>query len=320
MTMKMNKNIIISPIATTVIGIMAVVLSCSMLFPTSCHAAGKKTIVVNDFATLRYAYGLENVISNMIISELTGSGIFTVLEKKNFDDIKREQADCLTGIYSKTNCPQVGKAHGAEIQLFGVLAEIGIEQKDMNVGSYLKNSNFTNLKRRVVTARVKIDIRIVDGTTRGILLATSGMGAETDKDWQGVGSFDNVFSHIEIGNREWEQSFVGKAVRRAVQDVVRQIVSQVGNGGASTREGFVTAVSGNYVYINLGAAHGLQKGMKVTISKSKDVFNSSGAIVFRGKEAVAVILISEVHNEASQGKIIERIDPVTEGYLAEIQN
>jgi curli biogenesis system outer membrane secretion channel CsgG len=316
-TMKVNENI--SKIALKATCVMAFAISLSFINPVLCHGIEKKTIVVNRFDTSGYVYGVERVVPDMIISELVGTGLFTVLEKDKFDDIKREQADCLTGVYDKKKCPQVGKAFGADLQLNGVVSQVGIEQKDLNVGSFLKNSDYANIRRRVVTARVKIDVRIVDGTTRGIVLAASGMGAETDEDWNGTGNFDNILSHIEVGNSEWEQSFIGKAVRRAVQDIVRQIVMQLGAGGFSGREGLVTAVSGNYVYFNIGAAQGLEKGMKMTISKRKDVFNGRGTLVYRGKEAVAVIVITDVQESAAQGKIVERIEPVGEGYLIEIK-
>ena len=59
--------------------------------------------------------------------------------------------------------------------------------------------------------------------------------------------------------------------------------------------------------------------MKMTISKRKDVFNGQGALVYRGKEAVAVIVITDVQESAAQGKIVERVEPINEGYLVEIK-
>lgn len=316
--MKINTSI--RKASVTIVGVMAIVSSWSVLFSTPCHAAEKKAIVVNEFDTSGYVYGIERVVPDMIISELVGTGLFTVLEKKNFDEIKREQADCLTGVYDKKKCPQIGKAFGAELQLNGVVSQVGIEQKDLNVGSFLKDGDFADLKHRTVTARVKIDVRIVDGTTRGIVLTVTGMGVERDEDWHGAGSFDDILSHIEVGNSKWEQSFLGKAVRRAVQDIVSQIVMQFGAGGLSGREGQVIAISGNYVYINIGAAQGVEKSAKMTVSKHKDVFNDQGALVYKGKESVAVIVITDVQESAAQGKIVERVELINKGYIVEIQN
>jgi len=315
--MKIYTNI--SKIMTIIIWLVPIPFVFVMMFSTHCHAVGKKTIVINDFDASGYVYGIERVVPDMVMSELVSTGLFTVVEKKKFDEIKREQADCLTGVYAKKNCPQVGKAFASEYQLNGVISEVGIEEKDVNVGSFLKNADFMDLKHRTVTARVKIDVRIVDGTTRGIILTASGTGVERDKDWHGAGYFDNAFSHIEVGNREWQQSFLGKAVRKSVQDIVQQIVMQLGAGGFSGHEGQVTAISGNYVYVNIGAAQGVEKGNKMTVSKRKDVFNNQGALVYKGKESVAVIVITDVQESAAQGKIIERLEPVYEGYLVEIK-
>ncbi len=299
--------------------VFSFVLMNVVLNSTSCKAAEKMTIVVNDFDASGYAYGIERVVPDMVVSELVSTRLFAVLEKKKFDEIKREQADCLTGVYDKKNCPQVGKALGAELQLNGVVTEVGVEQKDLNVGGLFPNSDFANVNHRTVTARVKIDVRIVDGTTRATILTASGIGIETDEDWSGKGNFNGLLSHIDIHDQEWQQSFIGKAVRKAIQDIVRQIVMKIGVAGLGGKEGAVTAVSGNYVYINMGASQGIDKGTKMVVSKKKDVYNTQGALVYKGKESVAVIEITDVQESAAQGKIIERIEAVKEGYIVEVK-
>lgn len=205
----------------------------------------KRRIGVVDFQN-KTAYGqarLGTGATDILITELTKSGKFIVVEREKLDKIMEEQKLGMSGAIDPSTAAKIGKVLGLNAIVTGSISQFGTETEG---SEYL----ITQSKNQVV--KCTVDIRVVDAETGQILYADSGSGL-AKKHSGGV---------LGLGTRAgYDETLEGEALRAAIVKFTNNIVAQVEKKQWSCR---VADVEGQSIYLNAGSDSGLPVGKVLT--------------------------------------------------------
>jgi curli biogenesis system outer membrane secretion channel CsgG len=205
----------------------------------------KRRIGVVDFQN-KTTYGANRLgtsASDVLITELTKSNRFIVVERDKLDKLMEEQKLGMSGAINPATAAKLGKILGLNAIVTGSISQFG-EQTEGS--EYL----ITQSKNQVV--KCTVDIRVVDVETGQVLYADSGSGLAR-KHSGGV---------LGLGTRAGhDETLEGEALRAAIVKFVNNIVTQVSKKPWSCR---VADVDGSSVYLNAGNDSNLPVGQKLT--------------------------------------------------------
>ncbi len=178
--------------------------------------AGRKQIIAvldldnkTDFEDPRIGRG----ISSMLITALVNSGRFTVVER-NEEVLKKifaEQKLGLTGAVTPQTAAKVGRMLGAKAVIIGEVSEFGIRKTSAFVGVGGK---------KTITTRVVVDARMVDSETAEITGGATGIGTSST-------TTQGVALTFEFGTTGFDETTIGMATRKAVNQIVTKIAGMV---------------------------------------------------------------------------------------------
>jgi curli biogenesis system outer membrane secretion channel CsgG len=209
----------------------------------------KRRIAVFSFED-KTDYGRYNVgqgMADMLTTDLVKSGKYIVMERQQIEHVMQEQQLGLTGAVTQQTAAQVGKLLGVELAVFGAVTEFG--EKKQDTGGKIKGFGLGVSK---ASARVAIDVRIVNTETGQILAADNVVGEENKSGLK----IDT--KEFDFDNRaQFDKTLVGKATRKAIEQIIAKIDAQM---GSTPWSGKIIKVSGPTIYINGGADIGLLIG------------------------------------------------------------
>jgi curli biogenesis system outer membrane secretion channel CsgG len=208
-------------------------LAALLIFGTLSAEAAKPRVAVTDFEI-----GVDNAPSNigsgiadMLTTALVKSGKVDVYERAKLQAILGEQGLSMSGMVDPNAAIKMGKLLGVQYIITGKLTEYGVSESGSDIGSF----SFKNTE-----ARVAADCRMIDTTTGRILLADTGVGTESQ------GGISESSNNVAIGMEGYDSSIIGKATRKAIEDMVAKTIANI------QLEGRVLTVSGTVVRVNLG--------------------------------------------------------------------
>jgi len=152
-------------------------------------------------------------VSNMLITALVNSGRFTVVER-NEEVLKKifaEQKLGLSGAVTPQTAAKVGRMLGARSVLIGEVSEFGIRKTSAFVGVGGK---------KTITTRVVVDARLVDSETAEITAGATGIGISST-------TTQGVALTFEFGTAGFDETTIGMATRKAVNQVVKTLAGTV---------------------------------------------------------------------------------------------
>lgn len=180
--------------------------------------------------------------TDILITELTKSGKFIVVERDKMDKLMDEQKLGQSGAINPATAAQVGKILGLNAIVTGSVSQFGVKSEG-------KDFIISQSKQQIVECTV--DIRVVDAETGQVLLADSGKGVVR----KASGKF------LGMGNQsKYDETLEGEALRAAIVKFTDNIISQVNKKPWSCR---VAAVKDGKVYLNAGQESGLELGQKL---------------------------------------------------------
>jgi len=187
-------------------------------------------------------------MSDMLVTALVQSGEFRVMEREQLQHVIKEQDFGQSGRVTEQTAPALGKLLGVAAIVYGSVSEFGYMSSDTGasfggIGGGLGKT----------TARVSIDVRMIDTTTGEIILADT---ADDEKSQMGLKLKTEDFSFGHKG--KFDETLVGKATREAIDDLVDKITETL-EGVPWT--GRVIKADGAKVYLNAGQDVGVQPGM-----------------------------------------------------------
>jgi len=231
----------------------------------------KPRIAVIDFENLSGFGGdkLGSAVADQLISQLARSGRYILVERSRIERILQEQALGQSGAVLEETAPEVGKLLGVESLVLGKILEARQETGRHEIENEKKQWAF---KLKATIGVVHIAYKMVNTTTGEILLADDvfareikpGFGLRT-KDFD----LENMF--------EFDQTVLGVAVRKAVNQIAQKIASNV---TAIEWAGKVVQCKGDtLVYFTPGRGAGIQLGQ---------LFDIYGTLAFQPEEENSV--------------------------------
>ncbi len=237
--------------------------------------------------------------TDIIITELTKTGKFIVVERDKMDKILEEQKLGQSGVVDPATAAQVGKVLGLNAILTGSISQFGVktEGKDFIV---------SQSKQQIVECTV--DIRAVDTETGQVLYADSGKGLVR----KGSGKI------LGMGNQsKYDETLEGEALRAAIVQFMDNLVSQINRKPWSCR---VAAVEDGSVYLNAGQESGLELGQKLTIfSQGKEIKDpSTGLVIGKTEKQIGSLKVSSYFGDDGSIATVTSGQTPSPGYLVRL--
>ncbi len=256
----------------------------------------KRRIAVFDFQD-KTDYGQANVgegMADMLTTELVKSGKYIVIERQQIEKVMKEQQLGMTGAVTSQTAAQVGKMLGVELAVFGAVTEFG--QKKSETGGALKKKHF-GIGLSKTSARVAIDVRIVD-TETGQILAADNVVGEQKKTGLSLETYDVSFKD----KNKFDKTLVGKATRKAIEQIIAKIDAQLAN---KPWQGKIIKVSDRTLYINGGSNIGLLVGNVLQVYKPGEelIDPDTGLSLGSEEKKIGEVQIYDVQDKYSKAMV-----------------
>lgn len=265
----------------------------------------KKRIAVVDFEdkTGHGAWHIGSGMADMLTTALVKSGNFMVIERQQLEQVMKEQQLGLTGAVTPQSAAQIGKLLGVELIVLGSVNEFGEKQSSVggSVGSSISKGMF-GLNRVGVdnkTARVGLDIRLVN-TTTGEIVAADGIAEEESKKGLDVGTDDFSFSN----DSRFDETLAGKATRKAVNKVVEMITKAMDKLPWSGK--ILKVNADKTVMIKPGGEGGVKVGDVFNVfSQGEEIIDPDTGLSLGSEEKqVGSIQVTDVKDKFATAKIV----------------
>lgn len=261
----------------------------------------RKRIAVLSFdAPMEYRTAqLGNVIGDMLTTALVKMGL-EVIERSQLEAVLREQQLARSGIIDPATAVEMGKILGVDYILGGRITEFGIRDESQLGGVIAQFSVGVRVKRS--TARVKADVRLIDVRTGRILMADTGEGRETRNDLTLVGAklFDWL-AGVDFGSREWAESQIGRATRKAVDDIAKKIAVYF-----PSEAEVIAVMSPDEFIIDRGRFQGVRVGDTYEVFRASVVRNAKGEIVWTDTLSLGIAKVTNVQDERAKLRFTKR--------------
>ena len=217
----------------------------------------KKRIAVVKFQDKSsYGHNIGQGVADMLVTKLVESNQFIVIERAQLDEVLKEQGLGQSGLVTQQSAAKVGQLLGVEMIVTGSVSEFG--EKKSKVGGGIGSLGGFNIGVATKTARVAVDIRLVNTSTGEIIAAKSAEGEDSSTGLDNVGIEDVNFHNSDT----WDNTQLGIASRIAIEKCVDYITE--GMSGIPW-EGKIIKASGDKIYIKPGSKGGVQPGMKFAV-------------------------------------------------------
>jgi curli biogenesis system outer membrane secretion channel CsgG len=199
-------------------------------------------------------------LAAQLMTELTRTGRFIVLERADLPSILREQQLGITKVATAETAAAPGALVGAQLLIRGSVTEF--EQSTKGKGGQVGLSIAgvaLGLGRNSVTGHVAIDLRLIDATTGEVLDSRRAEAQVTQRS----STANLTVGATTFGNSAFEQTALGQASRQAIDQAVDYIVARMEAVPWSAR---VVEVADGHVYVNAGQDVNLARGQRLAIS------------------------------------------------------
>ncbi len=213
----------------------------------------KRIAVINFEDKAGYGHHVGRGVSDMLVTSLVESGKFIVIERAELDEILKEEGLGQSGLVTPQSAAKVGQLLGIQRMITGSVTEFGSKKNKVGGGF----GGF-NLGVSTTTARVTVDLRIVNVNTGEITMAKSAEGEDSSTGLDNVGIEDIDFHN----SSSWDNTQLGIASREAINECVEYIVEDM---QGLPWEGKIIKASGTTIYMKPGSKGGVQPGMEFAV-------------------------------------------------------
>lgn len=238
---------------------------------------------------------VDRAVVDMLTTALRKAGV-RVVERQELDAITAEQR-----IAAETSPDQRPRLAGADYLLSARATEFGI--KDDRIGGVIGLGPVGGLQVRTSTARVVLDVRLIDTRTGSVVVTDTAQGREVTHGGTLIGGSIS-HSHIDIGaiditSKDWSESALGKASRKAVDALMKRLL-----GAKITPEGSVLAViPGGEVIVDVGAFDGLHEGDRLDLLRQDRVTDSKGVVVWVDERRIGEVVVTDIRGDRARARL-----------------
>ncbi|MFZ5516719.1 MAG: CsgG/HfaB family protein [Candidatus Zhuqueibacterota bacterium] len=261
----------------------------------------KKTIAVFDFENVS-EHGSEKIgsaVADMLVTQLVRSDRFIVVERSRLEQILQEQAIGQSGVITETTAPAIGKLLGAETLIIGKILEAN---QETGAHKFDNEKNKWGLALKATIANTRIHYKLINSSSGEILQADDvttteikpGFGFETKEI-----DFTNMF--------EFDQTILGTAIRKAVNEISIGIVAHVGKIDWNGK--VVQALADTLVYFTPGIGAGVQAGQlfdvyEPIVSQTDSVDIATDAALNIAKVKARIRVTGFIGDKVSRAKVL----------------
>ncbi|MGH9632505.1 MAG: CsgG/HfaB family protein [Bryobacteraceae bacterium] len=254
-------------------------------------------------------------VSDLLVTELVKSGVYSVIERKAIDKVLTEQNFSNSDRSDPATAAKVGRILGVDAIIVGSITQFGRDDKQTKVGGGLfggvsSKYGIGGVGRKNSKAAVALTARLVSTDTAEILAVANGAGESTRSGTSLIGSGGSyggaAAGVIDMANSNFANTILGEAVHEAVSSLSREL-----NGNAQrlpTREvsidGLVADVSGETIIINVGSKAGLKVGDRLQVTRSSREIRdpATGKVLRRIEDKLGELTVTEVDEGSAVGK------------------
>jgi curli biogenesis system outer membrane secretion channel CsgG len=216
-------------------------------------ALKKRIAVINFEDRSGYGHNIGQGVADMLVTSLVESDKFILIERAELDEVLKEQGLGQTGLVTPQSAAKVGQLLGLQRIITGSITEFGSKQNKVGggIGGF-------NLGVSTTTARVAVDMRIINVNTGEIVMAKSAEGEDSSTGLDNVGVEDIDFHNSST----WDNTQLGIASREAINQCVEYISDDMSD---LPWEGKIIKADGATIYMKPGSKGGVQPGMIFTV-------------------------------------------------------
>ena len=216
----------------------------------------------------------------------------------------QEQAMGQTGAITAQSAAKVGQLLGVELMVMGSVNEFGQKESSVggglggHMGGGLLGGSLHHVGVNTKTARVGLDIRLVNTNTGEIVAAE---GAEGEESKQGVDISTNEFDFSD--DTHFDETLAGKATAKAITKAVDLVTSSMSKVPWTGK--ILKVNPDRTVLIKPGEAGGVKAGDAfVVYSKGEDVIDPDTGLSMGAEETKAgAIEVTEVKDQYAKAKV-----------------
>ena len=268
----------------TVVPLFLICLLCSSL----AMGQGKLRVAVIDFENnSTWSYWGDNLgraAADVFVTALMESGQFSIIERDRVQALIAEQNFGASGRVTPQTAAKIGQLLGVDLMLTGSVSQFSISRT---------GGGIRGVSVGVTTGKVVLQARLVNTTTGEIVVA-----AEEENTKRLVGA---RFRSINF-QQDFDYGMANEIMHPAVEKMVVKIVeNSAGMSGGASHSGRVIKVSGNQVWINLGANTGIQAGDSFdVIRKGEELIDpDTGLSLGAVEENVGSVVVTQVQEKFS---------------------
>ncbi len=240
----------------TIVVFFLLVVFCFQAMSQDLSALKKRIAVISFEDRSGYGHNIGRGVADMLVTSLVESDKFIVIERAELDEILKEQGLGQTGLVTTQSAAKVGQLLGLQRMITGSITEFGSKQSKVGggIGGF-------NLGVSTTTARVVVDLRIINVNTGEIVMAKSAEGEDSSTGLDNVGMDDIDFHN----SNTWDNTQLGIASRESIIECVEFITEDM---AGLPWEGKIIKASGTTIYMKPGSKGGVQPGMVFSIYRA----------------------------------------------------
>lgn len=239
--------------------------------------------------------GFARGLTEMLTTALADRETFVVLERQEIGEVLDEQDFGESGRVNPETAPEIGSVIGAQTLITGTITEFNYEKSSVGGDVSVLGGLEAGVDR--VTAMVALDLRVIDAVTGEVITSVreegtasaTGANVEVSVDENRFGTGGSVSTPLGQASRE--------VVEKVVEDLEREL-------GDRPWRGRIVDVRDGVVYLNAGAADGIEPGMTFDVYAEAEplVDPDTGRVLGTPEEHVGTLEVTAVEEKYSTAR------------------
>ncbi len=253
-------------------------------------------------------------IADMLVTNLVRNGTYSVIERKQLDQVLREQNFQQSGRADPSSAVELAKILGVDAIIIGSITQFGRDDKKLGVGGagvHVGGIGIGGFGKKSAKAVVQIDARIVSTTTAEILGVATGHGESKRSGVSLVGGVaiggTGAAGALDMGSSNFANTIIGEATRAAVDSLTGQLVAAAGSIQETKVEirALVADVSAGEVTINVGTGAGVKVGAEYDVVRpGREIRDpATGRVLRRTTTPVGKLKITDADEGSATGTL-----------------
>ncbi|HKE91026.1 MAG TPA: CsgG/HfaB family protein [Gemmatimonadales bacterium] len=253
-------------------------------------------------------------IADMLVTNLVRNGTYSVIERKQLDQVLREQNFQQSGRADPSSAVQLAKILGVDAIIIGSITQFGRDDKKLGVGGagvHVGGIGIGGFGKKSAKAVVQIDARIVSTTTAEILGVATGHGESKRSGMTLAGGLaiggTGGAGVLDMGSSNFANTIIGEATRLAVDSLTGQLAAAAGGIQETKVEirALVADVSGGEVTINVGTGAGVKVGAEYDVMRpGREIKDpATGRVLRRTTTPVGKLKVTQADEGSATGTL-----------------